>query len=48
MEETNTVLGLGAGAMTKFVFNKENRIERVRNKKNIELYMTDIINLAKH
>ena len=43
MEETNTVIGIGAGAMSKFVFNDINRIERTRNKKNIELYIKDIL-----
>lgn len=41
MEETNTIIGIGAGAMSKFVFIEENRIERVCNKKDIKLYIND-------
>lgn len=42
MEETNTVIGLGAGAISKRVFNLENRIERLPNVKFIEDYITRI------
>ena len=38
MEETNTVIGIGAGAMSKRVFNIENRIERQHNDKYINDY----------
>lgn len=38
MEETNTVLGIGAGATTKYIFNEESRMERKYNKKDIMLY----------
>jgi oxygen-independent coproporphyrinogen-3 oxidase len=39
MEEQQTILALGAGAMTKFVFHEENRIERVDNVKSISDYI---------
>ena len=42
MEETNTVIGLGAGAISKRVFNLENRIERLPNVKFIEDYIARI------
>ncbi len=40
MEETNTVIACGAGAMSKRVFNNEKRIERLSNPKFIEDYIT--------
>lgn len=42
MEETNTVIGIGAGAMSKRVFNIEKRIEREPNVKFIEDYINRI------
>ena len=39
MEEQQTILALGAGAMSKFVFHEENRIERVDNVKSISDYI---------
>lgn len=39
MEEKQTILALGAGAMSKFVFYDENRIERVDNVKNLTDYI---------
>ena len=39
MEETASVLALGAGAITKWVFDRERRIERAPNVKNIEEYI---------
>jgi len=39
MEETNTVIAVGAGAMTKRVFNVQHRIERLPNPKFIEDYI---------
>lgn len=42
MEETNTIIGLGAGAISKRVFNLENRIERLPNVKFIEDYISRI------
>lgn len=42
MEETNTIIGIGAGAISKRVFNLENRIERLPNVKFIEDYITRI------
>lgn len=42
MEETNTVIALGAGAMSKRVFNVEKRIERLSNVKFIEEYIARI------
>ncbi len=40
MEETNTIIGIGAGAISKRVFNIENRIERLANVKFIEDYIS--------
>lgn len=42
MEEQQTILALGAGAMSKFVFHKENRIERVDNVKSVTDYISRI------
>ncbi len=42
MEETNSILACGAGAMSKRIFNTQNRIERQSNPKFIEDYITRI------
>ena len=42
MEEKQTILALGAGGLSKFVFHKENRLERVENVKSIRDYITRI------
>jgi Radical SAM superfamily. len=42
MEEKQTILALGAGAMSKFIFYDENRIERVDNVKNLNDYIERI------
>ena len=42
MEETNTVIGIGAGAISKRVFNLERRIERQPNVKFIQDYIERI------
>ena len=42
MEETASVLALGAGAITKWLFDRDLRIERAANVKNIEEYITRI------
>ncbi len=42
MEETNSILACGAGAMSKRIFNTENRIERQSNPKFIEDYISRI------
>lgn len=39
MEETNTILSAGAGAVSKFVYKDENRIERSCNAKGFEEYI---------
>lgn len=39
MEEKQTIIGMGAGAVSKIVFPKENRLERVPNVKNLEHYI---------
>ena len=39
MEERQTILALGAGAITKVVYRDENRIERAFNVKNVEQYI---------
>jgi len=42
MEETAKVLALGAGAITKWLFPRERRIERAPNVKNIEEYIARV------
>lgn len=42
MEEQQTILALGAGGMSKFVFHQENRIERVDNVKSVTDYISRI------
>ncbi len=42
MEETCSVLACGAGAISKRIFNLENRIERAANVKNLDDYITRI------
>lgn len=42
MEEKQTILALGAGAITKVVYPGENRIERAFNVKNVEEYISRI------
>ena len=42
MEETNTIIGVGANAISKRVYNIENKIERQPNVKFIEEYMARI------
>ena len=39
MEETQRVLAVGAGAITKWIFARERRIERAPNLRNIEQYI---------
>ena len=39
MEETTRILALGAGAITKWLFPRERRIERAPNVRNIEQYI---------
>lgn len=42
MEEKQTILAAGAGAMSKFVFYGEDRIERVENVKSLTDYITRV------
>lgn len=42
MEEKQTILALGAGGMSKFVFHGENKIERVDNVKSLNDYIVRI------
>ncbi len=42
MEEKQTILAFGAGGMSKFVFHKENRLERVDNVKSVTDYINRI------
>jgi len=46
MEETAPVLALGAGAITKWVFPREKRIERAPNVRNIETYIREVDAMA--
>ena len=47
MEETAPVLALGAGAITKWVFPREKRIERAPNVRNIETYIREADEMAR-
>ena len=42
MEERQTILALGSGATSKFVFPKTGQIERVENVKSLTDYITRI------
>ena len=42
MEERQTILALGAGAVSKFVFHNEKRLERVDNVKSVKDYIERI------
>ena len=42
MEEAQSILALGAGAISKIYFPKENRLERVPNVTNYEIYIERI------
>jgi oxygen-independent coproporphyrinogen-3 oxidase len=42
MEERQSIIALGAGASSKFVFPKENRIERAENVKDVKSYIERI------
>ncbi|WP_090438580.1 coproporphyrinogen dehydrogenase HemZ [Natronincola peptidivorans] len=42
MEEKQTIVAIGAGAVSKIVFPKENRLERVPNVKNLEQYIARV------
>ena len=42
LEEKLDILGMGAGSSSKFIFRKENRIERVENVKNVDEYINRI------
>lgn len=47
MDERQTIFAAGAGAISKFVFEKENRIERAANVKNVEEYIKRIDEMCK-
>lgn len=47
MEEKQTILALGAGAVTKYVFAADGRIERVDNVKNVDQYIDRIDEMIK-
>lgn len=42
MEEKQSILALGAGGLSKFIFHKENRLERVENVKSLKDYIERI------
>lgn len=46
MEETTRILALGAGAITKWLFPRERRIERAPNVRNIEQYIDRVDEMA--
>lgn len=45
MEEAQNIIALGAGSISKIVYRQNNRIERVSNVKNVELYIQKIDNI---
>lgn len=47
MEEKQTIIALGAGASSKYVFPEENRIERVENVKDVSHYISRIDEMIK-
>ena len=47
IEERQTILALGAGGVSKIVYPKENRIERIFNVKSIEHYIDRIDEMIK-
>lgn len=47
MEEMQTIVAVGAGASTKAVFPKENRIERIENVKDVDHYINRIDEMMK-
>ena len=46
MEETTRILALGAGAITKWLFPRERRIERSPNVRNIGQYIERVDEMA--
>ena len=46
MEETTRILAEGAGAITKWLFPRERRIERAPNVRNIEQYIERVDEMA--
>lgn len=42
MEEKQTIIAFGSGSVSKFIYPKENRIERVSNIKDVKLYIDNI------
>lgn len=42
MEEKQTIIAMGAGASSKFIFPEENRIERIENVKDVKNYIERI------
>jgi len=47
MEEKQTIIGLGAGAVSKLVFLEEDRLERVANIKDLHYYITRLDEVIK-
>ena len=46
MEETTKILALGAGAITKWLYPRERRIERAPNVRNIEQYIARVAEMV--
>lgn len=42
MEEVQNIIAFGPGSVSRFIYPEENRIERVSNVKNLEMYIKDI------
>ena len=47
MEETASVLALGAGAITKWIYDRELRIERAPNVTNVSVYIDRVEEMAR-
>ena len=46
MEETTPILALGANGITKWLYDRERRIERAPNVRNIEQYIARVDEMA--
>jgi len=47
MEEQQSIMAVGAGGISKFVYHDENRLERVPNVKDIQHYIARIDEMIK-
>ncbi len=47
LEEKQSILAIGAGGASKYVYTGENRIERTENVKDVKLYISRIDEMIK-